>query len=188
MKNILLISLLIVVIFILSCAPQQKYPDLDYSKCPQQKCPDLDCNSCPKQTEKITITQYQCYDGTVKDKLSDCQKTETQEAQEDCPELNMFKPKQNMFDDNLYSIHYEEDKVYDGWKIQCVVSCSTNCRKGEKEGENVNYYYCGKNSLDSFTLEKTITDKDGKILEVVTKDVVIIFDKSFNYIKTTCNS
>lgn len=180
--------LLIIIIFVLGCTPQQKCPDLDYSKCPQQKCPDFDCNICPKQTETITITKYQCYDGAVTDKLGDCQKTETQEAQEDCPELNMFKPKQNMFDENLYSIHYEENKVYDGWKIQCIVACSTNCRRGEKEGENINYYYCGKNSLDSFTLEKTITDKDGKILEVVTKDAVIIFDKSFNYIKTTCSS
>ena len=45
-------------------------PEIDYSKCPQTKCPDLDCSLCPVQTKEIT--RYQCQDGTVKEKLSEC--------------------------------------------------------------------------------------------------------------------
>ena len=170
-----------------SC-PECNCPELDYSNCPQQKCPDLDCSECPKQIETKTITKYQCYEGSITDRSNDCPKTEMQNVQDDCPELDMFKPKQNMWDENLFSVQFEEDKIYDGWKIQCGLTCSVNCRIGKNEGENINYYYCGKGTFDSFTLKKTITNEDGNILEVVTKDAVILYDKSFNYIETICES
>lgn len=53
-------------------------PELDYSKCPQQKCPDLDCSECPKQVETETkeVIKYECYDGSVEEKLSDCDEPE----------------------------------------------------------------------------------------------------------------
>ncbi len=151
-----------------------------------QQCPALDCSQCPAQIETKTVTKYQCYDGSLVNEISSCPMTELQVAQENCPSLSTLKPRQNAFDKDLYTVDYEENKLYDGWKIRCGFTCSTNCRKGKEVGENVNYYYCGKNVIDTFTLEKTITDKQGNILEVITKDAVITYNQNLKYVDTVC--
>lgn len=155
-------------------------------KTTEKECPAPDCSLCPVQIETKTITKYQCYDGSLVNDVSNCQRTELQVAQEDCPELSTLKPRQNAFDKDLYVVDYEKDKLYDGWKIRCGFTCSTNCRKGKEVGENVNYYYCGKSILGTFTLEKTITDEQGNILEVVTKDAVITYNQNLKYVNTIC--
>jgi len=36
-------------------------------------CPKLDCSDCPVKTEStVSVTKYQCYDGTIQSKLNDC--------------------------------------------------------------------------------------------------------------------
>ena len=154
--------------------------------CPESNCPKLDCASCPDKTETKNIINYQCYDGTIKDSEKECTKTKVELAQEDCPKLDMFKPKQNIIDKSLYSVEWQKDKDYGGWTINCGLTCTSNCRKGNEEGENINYYYCGKNFLDEIQLKKTITDKEGNILEIITKNVVIVYNNNFNYIQNTC--
>ena len=203
MKYLLLAILLISFIALAGCSQTVvKYQcadgsfeasaDLCSSKtCPEANCPELDCSMCPvkieTKVETKTITKYQCWDSSMKDNLNSCPKTEAQQAQEDCPDLKLSKPKQNPFDRDLYSVEWEENKLYDGWKIQCGLTCTSNCRKGKEEGENIDYYYCGKNFLDSLTLKKTITDTNGNILEVITKSGSITYNENFQYITTICN-
>ncbi len=46
--------------------------------CSSQTCPELNCSECPKQIETETkeVIKYQCYDGSVEEKLSNCEEPE----------------------------------------------------------------------------------------------------------------
>lgn len=69
---------------------------------------------------------------------------------------------------------------FDGW----VVKGDGECRKGSKEGENLNYYYCG--GYVNAYVEKTTIHGDGTIGE--TKKYVIWnkYDENMNFISTSC--
>jgi len=80
--NILVISL----VFLAGCQVQTetKYQCANgeivdsIDLCSSQTCPELDCSECPKQikTEIKEVIKYQCYDGSVEDKLSNCEEPE----------------------------------------------------------------------------------------------------------------
>jgi hypothetical protein len=75
-----------------SCAQvscQTNCPEIDYSQCPQTKCPDLDCSLCSLQIKEVT--KYQCSDGTIKDKISDCSSVavETEVNNKNEPDLSI---------------------------------------------------------------------------------------------------
>ena len=192
MKILITISL-ILILLITGCQIQcSECPELDCSECPQQKCPDLDCSTCPKQIETKTITKYQCYDGTMKDKLSDCTKTEFQKSQEECPQLNEI----NVFEwrSILGSTYMRLNNSYNGYineGYNTTWLLYVQCEKGREEGDNINWWYCGKYSdplLDTIHLKKLILDDKGAILQIITKKAYSVYDENFNFEKTICYS
>jgi len=76
LKRGIIIFALLVIIFLIGCAQQQKCPDC---VCPEiPKCPDLDCSTCPvvKEVREVTTTatQYVCENGTITDSADGCKK------------------------------------------------------------------------------------------------------------------
>ena len=77
-------------------------------------------------------------------------------------------------------------QTYDGWTIKG----STTCRKGTKEGENLNKYYCG--GYTSFFgigdvnahVEKTIITEEGDIGKTYKYVIWNIYDENRNFVET----
>ncbi|MCK4522144.1 MAG: hypothetical protein KAU20_06215 [Nanoarchaeota archaeon] len=86
MKQIIPIIIILGLVFLTGCQvnTETKYQcangeivdSLDL--CSTQICPELDCSECPKQVEIETkeVIKYECYDGSVEEKLSDCDEPE----------------------------------------------------------------------------------------------------------------
>ncbi len=79
-------------------------------------------------------------------------------------------------------------KSFDGWTIHGQATC----RKGTKEGENLNKYYCGGysyligiGSVNAY-VEKTIISKDGSIGKTYKHVIWNIYDENRNFIETKC--
>jgi len=91
--------LLVIVIFLLigiaynidGKSSEKTTPKLDCSKCPQTECLDVDCSECLGQIKTETVTKYQCADGSVKDKLSDCPLIEEEQEIETLSEYDSSK-------------------------------------------------------------------------------------------------
>lgn len=141
MKKIIITLSIILISLVTGCqtqCPETTCPEIDYSKCPQQKCPDLDCSTCQKQIETKTITKYQCYDGTVKDKLNDCPTTK-QNSEADikvtneeflevyCNSETTTLKKETLFDENMKG-------EYVTWKgtVKTISESSGNYKMGIK--------------------------------------------------------
>jgi|SRR3989344_529064 len=169
-SHTILISLLIILLLVLGCVPQQKCPDSDYSKCPQQKCPDLDCNNCPKQTETITITKYQCYDGATISNLADCptitnirDNTNFKSDSSFCskPEnynlekisIKSYSEEQDKnlgetFSDSQYSSNKWYPSLNEGWIGNYPLKViNEGCTKIDKSNVRVSYYLYHNNQL-----------------------------------------
>jgi hypothetical protein len=79
-------------------------------------------------------------------------------------------------------------QTYDGWKVKG----SATCRKGTKEGENLNRYYCG--GYESFMgigsvnayVEKTTISDDGDIGKTYKYVIWNIYDENKNFVETRC--
>jgi hypothetical protein len=79
-------------------------------------------------------------------------------------------------------------KNYDGWAIKGQATC----RKGTKEGENLNKYYCGGysyilglGSVNAY-VEKTIISKEGNIGKTYKHVIWNIYDENKNFVETRC--
>ena len=79
-------------------------------------------------------------------------------------------------------------KTYDGW----TVKGEATCRKGTKEGENLNKYYCGGYSyilgigtVNAY-IEKTIISKEGEIGKTDKYVIWNIYDENKNFAETRC--
>lgn len=94
---IVLVAVVVVLMALLltsSCPPQTTRPTLDCNTCPKEPatdCPEPDCEACPRGVETKTVYKYQCYDGSIEDKLQDCpDKTEESsgvKASDSCAEI-----------------------------------------------------------------------------------------------------
>jgi len=77
---------------------------------------------------------------------------------------------------------------YDGWTIKG----DATCRKGTKEGENLNQYYCGgyRNTLGigfvNAYIEKTIISEDGEIGKTYKYVIWNIYDENKDFVETRC--
>lgn len=76
----------------------------------------------------------------------------------------------------------------DGWTIKGQATC----RKGSKEGENLNWYYCGGyssifgiSSVNAY-VEKTIISDDGDIGKTYKYVIWNIYDEDKNFVETRC--
>lgn len=104
-----------------------------------------------------------------------------------CPQINVpinFYG-YNSFDGNVGSI---AGKTYDGWKINGVATC----RKGTKEGENLNRYYCGgysyifgMGSVNAY-IQKTIVSTTGDIGKTYKYVIWNTYDENKKFVETKC--
>ncbi|MDD5191511.1 MAG: hypothetical protein PHH54_02575 [Candidatus Nanoarchaeia archaeon] len=90
----------------------------------------------------------------------------------------------NSFDGTVGNIR----GTYDGWSIKGQATC----RKGTKEGENLNKYYCGGytsilgiGSVNAY-VEKTIISKEGDIGKTYKYVIWNTYDENKNFIETKC--
>lgn len=77
---------------------------------------------------------------------------------------------------------------YDGWTVRGQATC----RKGTKEGENLNKYYCGGyfyvlgiGSVNAY-VEKTIISKEGNIGKTYKYVIWNTYDENKNFVGTKC--
>ena len=101
---------------------------------------------------------------------------------ESCPQINV-----TMQEDSFWGLNIRE-KTYDGW----TVKGDATCRKGTKEGENLNKYYCGGyssffgiGSVNAY-VEKTIISKEGEIGKTYKYVIWNIYDENKNFVETRC--
>jgi len=80
-------------------------------------------------------------------------------------------------------------KTYDGW----TVKGDATCRKGAKEGENLNKYYCGGYSIGFLGIsevnayvEKTPISDEGDIGKTYKYVIWNIYDENQDFIETRC--
>lgn len=99
-----------------------------------------------------------------------------------CPQINVPIKETSWGELNIAG------QTYDGWSIQG----SATCRKGTKEGENLNKYYCG--GYDSFLgignvnayVQKTEITPDGAIGKTYKYVIWNTYDENRRFIETRC--
>ena len=98
-----------------------------------------------------------------------------------CPQINV------PMEDNGRGLNIA-GKSYDGW----VIKGDATCRKGTKEGENLNRYYCGGYTsyfgivnINAY-VEKTIVSKEGEIGKTNKYVIWNIYDENKNFVETKC--
>ncbi|MBI2146257.1 hypothetical protein HYU22_02885 [Candidatus Woesearchaeota archaeon] len=112
---------------------------------------------------------------------------------EDCPNLNLLNITENS--DGEWIVRFWEYKLergdesadIAGWKLSGGLYWYA-CRKGERVGENSNYYYCGDDT-DSYGIpiaKKTVVDTKGNIINVIERNFILVFNENKEYVKTIC--
>ena len=133
--------------------------------CPEVNCPKVDCDSCPVKTENKILRV-------------------------DCPQLNEI----NVFEwrSILGSTYMRLNNSYNGVNLQgynVTWSFYVQCEKGKDEGDNINWWYCGKYYyplLYFIHLKKMIINNNGEIIEIINKKAHNIYNENFEFIKTEC--
>src|SRR3989338_7214198 len=99
-----------------------------------------------------------------------------------CPQIDV-----TMQEDSFWGLNIRE-KTYDGWTVKGYATC----RKGTKEGENLNKYYCGGyssffgiGSVNAY-VEKTIILEEGNIGKTYKYVIWNIYDENKNFVETRC--
>ena len=104
-----------------------------------------------------------------------------------CPQINVPI---NFYGYDSYdgTIGNIREKSYDDWNIKGQATC----RKGSKEGENLNKYYCGGytyffgiGDVNAY-VEKTIISSTGDIGKTYKYVIWNIYDEKENFIETKC--
>lgn len=99
-----------------------------------------------------------------------------------CPQIDV--PMKEQFSGYLTI----KGQTYDGWTIKGQATC----RKGTKEGENLNKYYCGGytstfgiGSVNAY-IEKTIISDNGDIGKTYKHVIWNIYDENKDFVETRC--
>ena len=99
-----------------------------------------------------------------------------------CPQIDVPMKTSSWYGLNI------KGQTYDGWTIHG----DATCKKGNKEGENLNYYYCGgySNGLLGGTvnayIQKTPIASDGSIGKTTKHIIWNIYDENKNFMQTKC--
>ena len=100
-----------------------------------------------------------------------------------CPQINVT------MEDNSWRGLNINGKNYDGWAIKG----DATCRKGTKEGENLNLYYCGGYTTNFLGMgnvnayvEKTIISESGDIGKTYKYVIWNKYDENRNFKETRC--
>lgn len=83
-------------------------------------------------------------------------------------EKNMILSNKPIIEKVNSQVSWELDMEYNMYSKEYYA----DCRKGSKQGENLNYYYCPSNGYLKATI--TVIDSDGNILLVYEKDVIVV--------------
>lgn len=101
-----------------------------------------------------------------------------------CPQMNV-----SMLEGLWLSIPHE---TYEGWSIESENGLGVTCRAGNKEGENIKYYYCGgiesvfgMGRINAY-IEKTIISNDGSIGKTYRYIIWNIYDENKKFVETRC--
>lgn len=99
-----------------------------------------------------------------------------------CPQIDVKMNENRYLGFNIKGISY------DGWTIKG----DATCRKGTKEGENLNRYYCGGytffmglGDVNAY-VEKTIISNNGNIGKTYKYVIWNIYDENKNFVETRC--
>ena len=102
--------------------------------------------------------------------------------QQTCPQINVPIEERQYFSPTI------KGKVFDGW----TVKGDATCRKGSKEGENLNYWYCGGytstfgiGSVNAYVEKTTISDT-GDIGKTYKYVIWNVYDENKKYVQTKC--
>lgn len=116
------------------------------------------------------------------------------DLESDCPQFKevkrsfLYKEVERVWYDDYDSV--EGDKDINGWKIdggyEDWEGFFARCHKGSRTGENVNYYYCGEDSISPLKAVKKVIDSSGNIKETLTKEIIIVFNGKGEFIETVC--
>ena len=87
-------------------------------------------------------------------------------------------------------------KEFDGWTIAPYDSNTVlgfnfgriYCHKGNREGQNTNYWYCGDQSSQTTMafMQKTLVNSDRTIGKTIKQSFVNVYDNDGHFIKTVC--
>lgn len=100
-----------------------------------------------------------------------------------CPQIDV-----PMIDRGKYFSPTISGQTYDGWTIKGQATC----RKGTKEGENLNKYYCGGftstfiGSQVNAYVEKTTISEDGNIGKTHKHVIWNIYEENKKFVETRC--
>lgn len=101
---------------------------------------------------------------------------------ESCPQINVS------MEDGGYAGLTIRGKSHDGW----IVKGDATCRRGAKEGENLNKYYCGGyssilglSSVNAY-VEKTIISEEGDIGTTYKYVIWNIYNENKDFVETRC--
>lgn len=105
-----------------------------------------------------------------------------------CPSISLgsgVELEQNEFDDTgaLYSARNfgKELDIPAGWQIdddKTIISSDVSCKKGSKEGQNANYWYCAP-----LFLKKLQTNAEGEIIGQEKISVITVLKKESGLVK-----
>ena len=129
-------------------------------------------------SNKIDLSSGNFVKGVVDSVKSTFSKT----FESSCPQINV------PIEEHSWGVSDIQGKTYDGW----TVKGEATCRKGTKEGENLNMYYCGGfNSILGISMvnayvEKTIISNQGEIGKTYKHIIWNIYDENKNFVETRC--
>lgn len=210
MKKIIIFGMILVILVLVGCV-ENTYVPKDTTKeevikkptcndeCSQPTCEGLyyvDClmgaDLCKHKQNKEKI-MGKC--GVECLEHSDCESDflcSSNKCEEACPqldEINVFEWK-SITGSKYFRLNYSyNEESVEGYNLSW--SFYVQCEKGTKEGENVNYWYCGKNPDfwgDNIHFEKKIISPEGNITKHINKKAYSVYDKNFNFIETVCFS
>jgi len=102
-----------------------------------------------------------------------------------CPQVNVSIEAESFSEPTIQS------RTYDGWSIKSE-DFPITCRSGNKEGENIGYYYCGGvksifgiQMINAY-IEKTNISNDGSIGETYKYIIWNIYDENKQFVETQC--
>jgi energy-coupling factor transporter transmembrane protein EcfT len=130
------------------------------------------------------------------DSIEQTKEEEIKEELSKCPQFDTLKIKYSNSRSNYivlfnkYSAYTETSESVDGWKIEggwnYIGDRYLICHKGNKEGQNINNYYCGDVGEGSGKIIKKVTNEDGIIKETIKKEMILVYSENEEYIETLC--
>lgn len=111
------------------------------------------------------------------------------EAYPECPEVNDLD--MIFVNSERYKLEINMTKTYSGWNFRDSLfdTGSVNCFKGNNEGQNVNWWYCGVqagNPFNTLSMKLEVISSEGIILTQESETLTLVYDENLEYVETLC--